>query len=262
MSNAGQRSPQRGGNPQSEARSAILRAEILRGDAAEITCALEMTGESVFVVTDGLPSFGEIVHLRLSFPRTIRPLLVTARVRQVRMSTGPGSPSGFVADFELESDATRQKVTEFARRIRPAGRALPSRELSVLLVEDNQLIRDMFAYAVEKYFSQRSGRVRLAQAPTVKEASKLLEERRLFDLALVDQMLPDGTGADLVATLRRDPSFRRMPIVGMSVGGASARSAMIEAGADIFLDKPIVLKDLFCTLEFLMDTAGSDRGAA
>ena len=54
-----------------------------------------------------------------------------------------------------------------------------------------------------------------------------------------------------------------MSIVGMSVGGEGARRAMLGAGADIFLAKPIVLKDLFCTLEFLMDApSGSDRGAA
>ncbi len=245
-------------------RSAILRAEILRGGSAEITCALELTDESVFIVTDDLPSIGEVVNLRLSFPRTVRPLLVSGRVRQVRLSTGPGSPPGFVADFELDTDDARQKVAELARRIRPpSGIAPPSRELSVLLVEDNQLIRDMFAYAVERYFSQRAGKVQLAQAPTVAAAWKHLEQRRRFDLAVVDHVLPDETGSSLIAALRRDATFRRMPIVGMSVGGADVRKAMLEAGADLFLQKPIVLKDLFCTIEFLMtDVPGSERGAA
>ena len=245
-------------------RSAILRAEILRGESAEITCALEMTGESVFIVTEGLPSIGEIVNLRLSFPRTVRPLLVSARVRQVRLSTGPGSPPGFVADFEIDGEDIKQKLVELARRVRPpSGIAPPTRELAVLLVEGNQLIRDMFAYAVERYFSQRAGKVHLAQAASVTAAWKHLEERRSFDLAVVDQMLPDETGSSLIAALRRDGTFRRMPIVGMSVGGSDVRKAMLEAGADLFLQKPIVLKDLFCTIEFLMtDVTGSERGAA
>ena len=71
----------------------------------------------------------------------------------------------------------------------------------------------------------------------------------------------DETGASFITTLRHHGTFRRMPIVGMSVGGNQVRTAMLEAGADLFLHKPIVLKDLFCTLEFLMD-AGSKRGAA
>ncbi len=221
-------------------RSAILRAEILRGESAEITCALEMTGESVFIVTEGLPSIGEVVNLRLSFPRTVRPLLVSGRVRQVRLSSGPGSPPGFVADFDIDSEDIKQK-----------------------LVEGNQLIRDMFAYAVERYFSQRAGKVRLAQAASVAAAWKHLDETKSYDLAVVDQMLPDETGSSLIAALRRNGTFRRMPIVGMSVGSSDVRKAMLEAGADLFLQKPIVLKDLFCTIEFLMmDVPGRERGAA
>jgi len=252
----------------SSSRSAILRAEILRGESAEITCALEMTNESVFIVTEKLPPIGDVVNLRLSFPRAIRPLLASARVTQIRMSTGPGAPTGFVAAFEVESDDGKQKVADLARRLRRASTTEPqsgerARTLSVLLVEDNQLIRDMFAYAVEKYFAQRKGRVDLAQAPDTASAWKLLDERRGFDLALVDQMLPDGTGSSLISKLRCHPDFRRMSIVGMSVGGSDVSRAMLDAGADIFLHKPIVLKDLFCTLEFLMDAhSGSDRGAA
>jgi len=245
-------------------RSAILRAEILRGESAEITCALEMTGESVFIVTEDLPSIGDVINLRLSFPRAVRPLLVSARVRQVRLSTGPGSPPGFVADFDIETDDARQRLEELARRVRPtSGMAPPSRELSVLLVEGNQLIRDMFAYAVERYFSQRAGKVHLAQAATVAAAWKHLDDARPFDLAVVDHMLPDETGSSLIAALRRHATLRRIPIVGMSVGGSEVRRAMLDAGADLFLQKPIVLKDLFCTIEFLMtDVPGSERGAA
>jgi CheY-like chemotaxis protein len=249
-------------------RTAILRAEILRGDSAEITCALEMTDASVFIVTEGLPSIGDVVHLRLSFPRTVRPILVSGRVLQVRMSSGPGSPSGFVAAFEVESEDARQKVADVARRLSRVNTPPPvnrdsAPRLSVLLVEDNKLIRDMFAYAVERYFGPRTGQVHLAQAPTVAAAWELLDVQGNFDLAIVDHMLPDGTGAALIAQLRAHPSFRRISIVGMSVGGSEVRRAMLDAGADIFLHKPIVLKDLFCTLEFLMDSAsGSDRGAA
>jgi FixJ family two-component response regulator len=44
-----------------------------------------------------------------------------------------------------------------------------------------------------------------------------------------------------------------MPVVAISVGGQDARDASMEAGADLFLDKPIVLVDLFDTLDKLGD---------
>ncbi len=246
-----------------ETRSAILRAEILRGEESEVTCALEMTDRSVFIVTDGLPPIGEVVNLRLSFPRTVRPLLVSGRVTQVRLSTGPGSPTGFVAEFDVESDDAKNRVAEVARRLQPR-RAAPGtgRSLAVLLVEDNQLIRDMFAYAVERYFGQRGGRVRLVLAPSVAAALAALEDRGSIDVVVADHFLPDDTGASLIKKLRSSPVHHRVPIVAMSVGGPEVRRAMLQAGADIFLQKPIVLKDLFCTLEFLMEAQGSDRGAA
>jgi hypothetical protein len=43
----------------------------------------------------------------------------------------------------------------------------------------------------------------------------------------------------------------RAPIVAISVGGSDAREAAISAGADLFLDKPVVLRDLFRTLQVL-----------
>src|SRR5690606_9606938 len=143
---------------------------------SEVTCALEMTDTSVFIVTDGLPPIGEMVHLRLSFPRTVRPLLVSGRVTQARLSTGPGSPAGFVAEFDVESDDAKNRVAEVARRLRQRRAPIArSRALALLLVEDNQLIRDMFAYAVERYFGQRGGRVQLVLAPSVAAALAALE---------------------------------------------------------------------------------------
>lgn len=254
-----------------ETRSAMLRAEILRGEESEVTCALEMTDASVFIVTDRLPSVDDTVHLRLSFPRTVRPLLVSGRVTQVRMSTGPGHPAGFVAAFDVTEDE-KKKVADVARRLRrdasprgaaPASGAPTRRPLTVLLVEDNQLIRDMFKYAVDRYFKNRTGRVELIEAATVADAWAALEKHSVLDIVLVDHFLPDALGPALISRLRGDENHRRVPIVGMSVGSADVRRAMLDAGADLFLQKPIILKDLFCTLEFLMDsTTESDRGAA
>ena len=48
--------------------------------------------------------------------------------------------------------------------------------------------------------------------------------------------------------MRHDATLHAVPVVAISVGGAAARDASLEAGADLFLDKPIVLRDLFTTL--------------
>jgi CheY-like chemotaxis protein len=244
-------------------RSAILRAEILDGESIEVTCALEMTETSVFIVTERLPSIGQSVHLRLSFPRAIRPVLVSGAVTQVRLTTGPGSPSGFVAAFEVESADAKNRVSELARRVRPStSRPSGDRKLTVLLVEDNQLIRDMFSYTAKRYFAQRVGQFDLSLVDSVAGALQWISDHPLPEVVIVDQFLGEDVGTSLITKLRRDKRFRGTAIVAMSVGGPDIARAMVDAGADLFLHKPIVLKELFCTLEFLMEATRSDRGAA
>jgi CheY-like chemotaxis protein len=58
--------------------------------------------------------------------------------------------------------------------------------------------------------------------------------------------------------MRSEPRLAEMPVVAMSVGGSEARAATLAAGADLFLDKPLVLKDLFSTLERL-NSHGASR---
>jgi DNA-binding response OmpR family regulator len=58
-------------------------------------------------------------------------------------------------------------------------------------------------------------------------------------------------GSDLVARMRRTAALAHVPVVVMSVGSKEARAASIAAGADLFLDKPVAMRDLLETLEQL-----------
>lgn len=243
-------------------RSAILRAEILRDGHLEVTCAIEMKETSIFIISESLPPLGHSVRLHLSFPRMLKPLVVDGIVSQIRMGGGPGSPAGYFVEFVVPDDTLRQRIAEIARRLRPTAGALANRELSILLVEDNQLLRDTFAYAFERYFRSRTAGVKLLQASTTAEAWALAQPDT--DLLLVDHVLKGEAGTSFVSRVRGDSRLGRVFIVGMSGSGATARRAMLDAGADLFLDKPIVLKDLFLTLEFLTGSPASWReyGAA
>jgi hypothetical protein len=45
-------------------------------------------------------------------------------------------------------------------------------------------------------------------------------------------------------------------VIGFSVGGVVARDAFLSAGADMFLDKPVMMRDVFTTLERLVVKRG------
>lgn len=248
---------------QPSTRTGILRAELTYASApeAEVACGLELTEETIFIVTDALPAVGDALRIRLSFSHAIEPVEVSAVVEQIRLASGPGTPSGFVSRF---ADEDRDRVRGLVDRLTaPASGREPASgnpSVSVLLVEDNRLVRDMFSYAVAKYFARR-GRIILDQAPDFDTAWERLTSTA-YDLVLVDHYLPNETGAALIARIRSEPRLAQTSVVAMSVGGSDVRHATISAGADVFLHKPIVLRDLFHTLEFLMQAGGSDAGAA
>jgi CheY-like chemotaxis protein len=241
----------------SESRSEfLLRAEIRSAYETVVSYARELTKRSVFVVTDWAPPRDTEVELRISFPSLFEPIHVRARVSERRGSRGVGSPAGLCFEFEFESDQARDAVARVVARLTggpqpPAG----GRDYRVLLVEDNSFIRDMFAYGIGKFFAQRSAGMRFDYAADAASAWGDIEAGT-YDLVIVDYYLPGEDGAAFIARLRRDPRFATVPVVAISVGGRDAREATMSAGADLFLDKPIVLRDLFKTLQVL-----SQRGA-
>jgi len=238
--------------------SPLLRAEAELSDRIVTSYATELGESSVFLVTDVLPPVGSEVALRLSLSRAVDPIRVRGVVSEVRLSSGPGAPSGFCVRFDTE-EASRVDVRRFVKRLTAPRSFAECAELSVLLVEDNRLIRDMFSYAVYKYFRERSGMLHLDQADDGVSALEKLSERR-YDLVIVDYYLPMQDGATFISKLRKDPRHADASVVAISVGGSDVREATLAAGADIFLAKPLVLRDLFQTLEFLM--AREDLGVA
>ncbi len=231
-------------------------------DVHDIACAIELTEESVFVISDTPPPVGTVFDLRLSFPHVIAPTAVRSSCYQVRIGSGPGTPSGFVARFDDADEAQRTGVRRIVKRLAaPALAGNPTRDVRVLLVEDNRLVSDMFDYALAKYFGSRGSRVTLEQAMDVPSAWSKLRAGH-FDIVIVDYFLPDEDGAILIERLRRDPALSGTSVVAISIGGNDVRRATLSAGADLFLHKPIILKDLFQTLEFLSHEGATDAGAA
>jgi CheY-like chemotaxis protein len=123
-----------------------------------------------------------------------------------------------------------------------------SREVRILLVEDSSLTRDVFAHNMAH--AQSATRVHVDSVADADVAWQLLQTRD-YHLLLVDHFLPSSTGADLITQIRSEPRLSRLPIVGISIGGRVAREAMLTAGVDVFLEKPVHARDLLNTLERL-----------
>ncbi|MGL4319684.1 MAG: diguanylate cyclase [Paracoccaceae bacterium] len=81
------------------------------------------------------------------------------------------------------------------------------------------------------------------------------------DLILLDLLLPDLSGRDVLAQLRADPNTAGTPVIILSsTHDPDARMAALAAGADDFLTKPLADTVLLARLRNLLRAQGGDDG--
>src|SRR5204862_50160 len=94
----------------------------------------------------------------------------------------------------------------------------------------------------------------------VRAAVTLLVEYEGADELLSDWTDNLSTGGTLVATtrelaqatVRNELGMKHVPVIAGSAGGDSARAAAMAAGADIFIEKPMRLRQVIETMRSLM----------
>ena len=125
----------------------------------------------------------------------------------------------------------------------------------ILLVEDNEMNRDMLSrrlerkgYEVELAVDGRQG---------VDKAKTLA-----FDLVLMDMSLPEIDGWEATRELRSDPATKSLPIIALTAHAMSGdREKALEAGCDDYDTKPIELARLLGKMEALLGRVGGAGGA-
>ena len=117
---------------------------------------------------------------------------------------------------------------------------------SILLVEDDALLRDSFAILLEE-----SG-YRVLTAGTAADAIQIASEERP-GLVVLDLGLPDRPGLDVVRAIREDPEVADTPVIALTGRvGAGEEQASLDAGCNRYLAKPIAPSDLLAELEALV----------
>lgn len=102
---------------------------------------------------------------------------------------------------------------------------------TVLLVDDHELIRQGLSGA----FRRAEGFEVVGHAATVKEAVDRAREA-LPDVVVTDVLLPDGSGLDIVRTLRKERKDIGLIVLTMYAGDEQIFAAM-DAGASAFVGK-------------------------
>lgn len=102
----------------------------------------------------------------------------------------------------------------------------------LLVVDDNEMNRDVLSRRLQKQGYQ------VAMANDGKEALLRLRAEP-FDLVLLDVMMPEMDGYEVLGHLKSDEALRHIPVVMISaIGESESVVRCIEMGADDYLPKP------------------------
>ena len=109
---------------------------------------------------------------------------------------------------------------------------------SILVVEDEPAIQELVS------FSCASSGFKVRRAESVGAAQEAIRSE-LPDLVILDWMLPDRGGIDLLRDLRAQERTRALPVIMLTAKSAETdRIAGLDAGADDYVVKPFSPREL------------------
>jgi two-component system, OmpR family, phosphate regulon response regulator PhoB len=121
----------------------------------------------------------------------------------------------------------------------------------ILIVEDEQPIRDMLAFAL-----RRAG-FDVREAEDSHQARVQLADKRP-DLVLIDWMLPDMSGLELTRHIKRESATRDLPVIMLTARAAEGdKVAGLDGGADDYVTKPFSPRELLSRINAVLRRTGT-----
>jgi CheY-like chemotaxis protein len=121
----------------------------------------------------------------------------------------------------------------------------------ILLVEDNEMSRDMLSRRLE-----RKGHEVLVAANGQQGLALAKSERP--SLILMDLSLPELDGWDVTRRLKTDPATRHIPVIALTAHAmVDDRKRAYAVGCDDFYAKPVEFQCLLAKMEHLLEEEAS-----
>lgn len=122
--------------------------------------------------------------------------------------------------------------------------------LNILVVEDEEAIREMLVMALEQ------AGLNVTAVASAEQAQQALAEN-LLDLIVLDWMLPGISGVELARRLKNDAGFKDLPIILLTARGEEEDKIRgLEIGADDYMTKPFSPKELIARIKAVMRRSG------
>lgn len=126
----------------------------------------------------------------------------------------------------------------------------------VYYVEDDKNIRELTVYALSQ------GGIDARGCADDAEFRRACAERKP-DAVLLDIMLPDADGLEILARLRRTPGLSSVPVMMLTAKDTELDTVRaLDSGADDYLSKPFGMMEVVSRTRALLRRAGRDAAAA
>ncbi len=123
----------------------------------------------------------------------------------------------------------------------------------MLVVEDDLDISSLLLYTLD------NAHFATIAAPDCKTAWEILLEKPP-ELVLLDWMLPDMSGIELLQRIRREPALERVPVIMLTARSEeSDRVRGLETGADDYIVKPFSPRELCARIRNRLRIAGNSN---
>ena len=192
---------------------------------------------------------GQRLPMVMSFPGLLDPLELEVEVVRVRASPAEGPPGVAVRVVNAPDQGRLAALLASARTPQPPAR----RAFVVLVVEDNPQVLEMYEYALKRLRQHAGPKISVEYAANGDEALRRLGALPRPDLVISDLIMPVMDGFALVTRMRAERDLVDLPVLMISAAGSDARARAIDAGVDVYLQKPVQFSDILSTVRMLLN---------
>jgi len=115
---------------------------------------------------------------------------------------------------------------------------------SILIIDDDKRLREL----LEDYLKEKKYKIYLCD--DFSSANEILQYF-LFDLVIIDRMMPSGDGIDLINIIKEN---KNIPVIMLTaMGDSENRIQGLQYGADDYLSKPFEPEELYLRIKKLLN---------
>jgi CheY-like chemotaxis protein len=232
-----------------------------KGVAKPILQTVEaLLGEGLFVATPLTYREGDVAPFIVSCTGLLDPVQLAVDVLSRRAADAKG-PGGVVVRLSPRNQAERTKLTRLATEALAREPKANARRFTLLLVEDNLVVAQIYSAALEKLAQGPDAiEVQVEFARNGKEALHQLATLPRVDLVVSDLKMAGLDGFELVRRMRSDDIARAIPVVvitGERLDDKQDRE-LRDLRVSAMMEKPLKLDDMIATVKtFLLVSSGA-----